>query len=73
MPCGDVLFPFCLKGTHSCRIQPSGRSENDEFVFLAGDRYRKNLVPHMKNYSVPMKGLGIGKQLKYLKGATQDE
>jgi len=45
--------------------------KNDEFVFLAGERYRKHLVPHMTNYNVPMKGLGIGKQLKYLKEATK--
>jgi hypothetical protein len=44
--------------------------ENDEFIFLAGERYRRHLIPHIAKYSVPMKGLGIGKQLKYLKGAT---
>jgi len=41
--------------------------KNDEFIFLAGDKYRKYLILHMNNYKIPLKGLGIGKQLKYLK------
>jgi hypothetical protein len=35
----------------------------DEFIFLAGERYRKYIAPNLAKYSVPMKGLGIGKQL----------
>ena len=42
----------------------------DEFIFLAGENYRKYLLPHIKNYKIPLKGLGIGKQLQYLKGET---
>jgi len=45
--------------------------DNDEFVFLAGENYRKYIVPHIKNYNVPMQGLGIGKQLKFLKDKTR--
>ena len=45
--------------------------ENDEFIFLAGNNYRKYLIPYIKNYKVPMKGLGIGKQLQYLKDKTK--
>ena len=45
--------------------------ENDEFIFLAGNNYRKYLIPYIKNYKVPMKGLGIGKQLQYLKNKTK--
>jgi hypothetical protein len=41
--------------------------EKDDFIFLAGDRYRKYLIPYIKNYEIPMKGLGIGRQLRYLK------
>ena len=41
--------------------------EKDEFIFLAGDRYRKFLLPHIKNYKVPMDGLTIGRQLAFLK------
>ncbi|WP_391559271.1 DUF6884 domain-containing protein [Robertmurraya sp.] len=42
--------------------------ERDEVIFLAGDKYRKYLVPFIKNYQIPLKGLTIGKQLQYLKG-----
>jgi len=41
--------------------------KEDEFIFLAGERYRRYLIPQIKNYSIPMQGLGIGKQLKWLK------
>ncbi len=40
--------------------------DKDEFVFLAGNNYRKFLLPHIKNYKILMLGLGIGKQLKWL-------
>lgn len=45
--------------------------KKDEFIFLAGERYRKFLVPHIVNYKIPLKGLGIGKQLKFLKENTR--
>lgn len=41
----------------------------DHFVFLAGDRYRKHLVPHLRFSEVPMAGLSIGRQLQFLKRA----
>jgi cytoplasmic iron level regulating protein YaaA (DUF328/UPF0246 family) len=41
--------------------------EKDEIIFLAGARYRKYLTPHVNNFKVPLQGLGIGKQLKWLK------
>lgn len=41
--------------------------DNDIFIFLAGDKYRKYLIPHIKSYEVPLTGLPIGKQLHYLK------
>lgn len=41
--------------------------EKDEIIFLAGERYRKHLIPFFSKVSIPLKGLGIGKQLKYLK------
>ena len=44
--------------------------KKDEFTFLAGEKYRKYLIPHLNNYKIPLKGLGIGKQLKYLKEKT---
>ena len=47
--------------------------KNDEIIFLAGEKYRKYLVPHITNYKIPLKGLSIGKQLKYLKEHFQNE
>jgi len=38
----------------------------DRFVFLAGARYREDLAPHMKHVEVPMEGLPMGPQLKWL-------
>jgi uncharacterized protein DUF6884 len=38
----------------------------DRFIFLAGDKYRKHLLPQISSYSIPLKGLGIGKQLQWL-------
>jgi len=40
--------------------------KNDEFTFLAGEKYRKFLIPELNNVKTPMKGLKIGKQLQWL-------
>ncbi|MDR2544731.1 MAG: hypothetical protein LBD03_04165 [Methanobrevibacter sp.] len=37
--------------------------DNDEFIILAGEKYRIPDKTYQK-YSVPMKDLGIGKQLQ---------
>ena len=47
--------------------------EEDKIIFLAGKNYREYLVPLLKNYEIPMRGLSIGKQLKYLKEHIEDE
>jgi len=44
--------------------------EDSEFTFLAGDKYRKYLLPHIKHYRLPLKGLRIGEQLQKLKEMT---
>ncbi len=44
--------------------------EEAEFIFLAGDKYRKYLLPHIKNVVVPLEGLRIGEQLHHLKELT---
>lgn len=41
--------------------------DETRFVFLAGERYRKYLLPHLKHVQIPLQGLGIGKQLQKLK------
>jgi len=32
-----------------------------------GIKYRKYILPHLKSYEIPLEGLGIGKQLAFLK------
>ncbi len=44
----------------------------DNFIFLAGNNYRKNLLPEIKNYQIPMRGLKIGEQLKWLTKNTRE-
>lgn len=52
------------------KLRKVSNLKKDEFIFLAGEKYRKYLIPHLKNYEIPLKGLGIGKQLKFLKEKT---
>lgn len=42
-------------------------SKNDKFVFLAGAKYREHLISSFENYEIPLAGLKIGEQLKWLK------
>jgi len=44
--------------------------DGSEFIFLAGSKYRKYLMPYMPHHVIPLKGLPIGKQLKKLKALT---
>ncbi len=44
--------------------------DDDRFVFLAGVRYRENLLPHIRHASVPMEGLLFGEQLGWLKARS---
>jgi hypothetical protein len=41
--------------------------KRDHFVILAGIKYRQHLLPYLASYEVPMAGLPIGKQLRYLR------
>lgn len=40
--------------------------DNDEFIILAGNEYRKYIIQKFKNYSIPLKGLTLFKQIQYL-------
>ncbi|MFW6008312.1 MAG: DUF6884 domain-containing protein [archaeon] len=40
--------------------------KNDKFIFLAGKKYRKYLLPEIEKYKIPLKGKRIGEQLSYL-------
>lgn len=42
----------------------------DHFTFLAGDKYRRHLLPHMASYDIPLEGMPIGKQLQALTALT---
>jgi len=42
--------------------------DETEFIFLAGEKYRKYLLPYIKNSEIPFEGLRIGEQLQKLKG-----
>lgn len=44
----------------------------DEFIVLAGQRYREFLLPHLKRYTIPLAGLTIGRQLQYYKQKLDD-
>lgn len=44
--------------------------EQDIFIFLAGKKYREYLAEEIGKVQVPMEGLTIGKQLKFLKENT---
>jgi len=55
------------------QLQKVSDLNKDEFVFLAGNKYRKCLLSHIKNYKIPMLGLSIGKQLNWLKERTKNE
>lgn len=48
--------------------QLSARTDlsKDEFIFLAGMKYRENLLPRIAHYKIPLEGLKIGEQLHRL-------
>lgn len=75
----EIIEPYekTLKGMKSAErhlwalkvisaLRQSCDLEFDHFVLLAGDAYRKDLVPFIKQYTVPMEGLSFGKQLQWL-------
>ena len=47
--------------------------KDTDFIFLAGNNYRKFLIPYLGAYQVPFEGLGIGRQLGKLKDFTSRE
>ena len=50
-------------------LEKEGNAKKDEFIFLAGERYRRHLVPSLAHVQIPLAGLGLGKQLQFLKRA----
>jgi cytoplasmic iron level regulating protein YaaA (DUF328/UPF0246 family) len=60
--------PEIKQWAHEVLRQLSEKTDllHDQFVFLAGEKYRKYLIPHLANVEVPLEGLPIGKQLQKL-------
>jgi len=50
-----------------CSLSEKSALQEDEYIFLAGEKYRKYLLGNIKHYSVPLQGLSIGKQLSFYK------
>jgi hypothetical protein len=44
--------------------------EGDRFIVLAGNDYRKYLIPYLHSYEVPLEGMRQGEQLSFLKQQT---
>ncbi|MCF8223727.1 MAG: hypothetical protein K9J25_11310 [Bacteroidales bacterium] len=51
------------------QLEKEASLSHDRFIILAGENYRKYLLPAMRNYDIPMEGLSIGRQLQYLNKA----
>jgi cytoplasmic iron level regulating protein YaaA (DUF328/UPF0246 family) len=46
--------------------------ESDGFTFLCGERYRRYLVPRLRNVKIPLHGMGNGRQLAFMKRALAE-
>ncbi len=44
--------------------------QSDHFILLAGNEYRKYLIPYLQSYEVPLEGMRLGEQLSFLKRQT---
>jgi len=45
--------------------------QNDIFIFFTGKKYREYLLPQIRYYKIPLKGLRIGEQLKFIKNKLE--
>lgn len=74
----DVIQPYdetlntmsnkdILKWSNNClnQLKQKQNLEIDNFIILAGDKYRKYLLPYIKNYELPLEGLRIGEQMSW--------
>ena len=48
-------------------LRQKANLEEDLFILLAGNNYRKYLIPEHKHYEIPLEGLSFGRQLQELK------
>lgn len=57
----------CWASAVIASLSQKANLQEDEFIILAGLRYRKYLVSQLRNCLIPLKGLSIGKQLSFYK------
>jgi len=80
LDCDQIIEPYDLtlntmgvrdRKAWSLKVikQLAGKSnlDQDKYIFLAGDKYRRYLLPHIKNFEIPLKGLRVGEQKSWLK------
>jgi|GEM_PF-86167 len=48
------------------QLQSCADIERDRFIILAGDNYRRFLLPHLKHVELPLEGMRIGEQVQFL-------
>jgi len=48
------------------QLKEVSKIDQTEFIFLAGEKYRRFILPHIRFYKIPLEGLSIGKQLNRL-------
>lgn len=48
------------------QLEAVASRQEDHFVFLAGQHYRKLLEPHLASHEAPLRGLTPGRQLGLL-------
>jgi hypothetical protein len=44
--------------------------QGDHFILLAGNDYRKHLIPYLRSFEIPLQGMRQGEQLSFLKRQT---
>ena len=49
------------------QLQKETDLQNDKFLILAGERYRADILQHIKHYEIPFEKLSFGRQLQKLK------
>lgn len=70
-------MPVAARGNWASRVMAELEQvsdlHNDRFTFLASHRYREGLIPHIHHAEAPLRGLGIGQQLQWLKRRVLNE
>jgi hypothetical protein len=54
------------------QLKQQANLQSDHFIFLAGEKYRKCLMPYLAFRKVPFQGMSFGKQLQHLANQTHE-